>query len=115
MKLFTLIRELMTPSGVSGPAGAAYLRGVVGIGHALLGAAIAVALPNWFGSIEPLVVLLLYWIIKEAGDLRRGGNKLDGIEDAAFVGFGAIYGPAWWPFAVLCLSLVAMVRGARNA
>lgn len=50
-----------------------------------------------------LVVGLGYWLIKERGDLKRGGGLRDGIEDAVFVAVGAA-GGALAPVAALVVA-----------
>ena len=93
-----LWRDLMEPS-----EGTPYSRAVIGAGHALVGAAIVSLLPDWalVAASVRVLVAVLYWTLKEAGDLRRGGDLRDGLEDAAFVWLGAYYGPWWWPILIL--------------
>ena len=74
--------------------------------HAVLGADLG-ALANTAGLAAVSAGLLrlslgaVYWLVKERGDLRRGGGVVDGLVDAGFVSLGALYpGPAWWPWAV---------------
>lgn len=82
--------EMMRPSGADEPP---YKWMVIGIAHAMLGAAL-----SWGG----LLVAAVYWWIKERGDLRRGGAWRDGLVDTGFVALGTLYaGPLWWPLAVL--------------
>ena len=70
-----------------------YLFIVIAIGHAMLGAAL-----SWGG----LAVGAVYWIVKERGDLKRGGAYKDGLFDTAFVIIGIAYeGPIWWPILVI--------------
>ena len=97
--------DLLTP-GADGSAG--YRRAVIGVAHAMLGAALAAPLMAWGGADAALIapalraaVALAYWAVKEAGDLRRGGTLADGIEDAIFVHLGTFYGPWWWPVCML--------------
>lgn len=100
--------EVATPSGQSGPASLAYARAVEGMGHAMLGACLAVLLSGyglWFG----LAVALVYWLVKERGDLRRGGAWADGAEDALLVWIGTYYGPWWWPPLIMVLAGYLMV------
>jgi hypothetical protein len=61
-----------------------------------------------------LIVAALYWGIKEAGDLRRGGRFWDGLEDAACVYLGTFCGPWWWGVVALAMSGYVMVMGARR-
>ena len=109
-----LIAELDTPSNQVGPLHAAYERGVIGMGHGLVGALLG-AVAGLFGA-EPwlaaLIVAPLYWLGKEVGDLRRGGTVADGAEDAACVGLGALYsGPVIFPAGMLAMGLWLMWRG----
>ena len=95
----------------------AYDRMVIGIGHAMVGAALVTLLPAAFGLgvTLRLTVTLAYWALKERGDLTRGGTLVDGLEDTALVGLGTWYGPAWWPWAVLAVGVYLFWRGARSA
>ena len=118
--LDALIEELSRPSTTPpGPLNAAYQRGVIGIGHLVLGAAIAGLLwpvAGWVDALTRLGGAVLYWLIKEAGDLRRGGTFWDGIEDAALVGLGLFYAGQWWaPGSALVLGGYLMIMGARRA
>lgn len=106
-------QEIMTPSGQTGPLGAAYQRGVVGMAHALLGAAFVAPL-GWYGLGAAYLLGLAYWLAKERGDLRRNGDLRDGAEDALMVSLGAFYGPWWWPGAVLALGGALMWLEARR-
>lgn len=114
-----MLAELRRPSTL--PPGAphgAYDRMVIGLGHAMVGAALVVAvwpLSGWGLMIARLGLALIYWMAKERGDLKRGGTVADGVEDTALVWLGAWYGPAWWPFAVLAAGLWLFWRGARRA
>jgi ABC-type glutathione transport system ATPase component len=49
---------------------------LVGMGHALLGAALAAPF-GWYGLGAALALALAYWLAKERGDLRRGGEWRD--------------------------------------
>jgi hypothetical protein len=106
-------REIETPSGQSGPLSAAYLRAVVGMGHALLGAALSAPF-GWYGLGAALALALVYWLAKERGDLRRGGDMRDGLEDALMVSLGAFYGPWWWPAVMIGCGAYLMLMGARR-
>jgi len=110
-------KEIETPSNQVGPIAAAYRRATSAIGHALLGASIASLLSQWWGAglvIMQIAVVLAYWTLKERGDLRRGGDLADGLEDAAMVGIGTFYvGPWEWPLVVLLAALYVMWRGYR--
>lgn len=109
------LSEILTPSGQTGPKAQAYQRAVEAIGHALLGAcvpALALWLAGdwWTAAAAYLVIALrvglagLYWLAKEAGDLRRGGRLADGLTDTGMVWVGTLYGPGWWPLAVMALA-----------
>ncbi|MCU0909786.1 MAG: hypothetical protein MUE98_00130 [Rhodobacteraceae bacterium] len=105
-----VIAELLTPGGDQTP----YIAGVVGMAHALVGAALIQHF-GWQGGAGALAMAAAYWAAKEWGDLRRGGAWRDGAQDAGFVLWGALYGPGWWPASVLALGLMVMVaREARR-
>lgn len=106
--------ELETPTGMVGPLHGAYTRAMSGIGHAVLGAAFAAPF-GWHGIIAACLIASLYWVAKESGDLRRGGNLWDGIEDAICVSLGAWYGPWWWPMAVLAAAGIILASAAVRA
>jgi len=108
-----IIAELKTPSGQTGPLHGAYDRAVQGLGHAMIGAAMASVL-GWYGLAAGLAVALAYWLVKEAGDIGRGGDVRDGIEDALMVWLGCFYGPWWWPMLMLGCGAYLMVMGARR-
>ena len=108
-----IFAELATPSGQVGPLDLAYRRAVIGIGHAMLGAALVAALPG-YGWPLGLALGVLYWLAKERGDLWRGGDIKDGLEDAVMVSLGAWYGPWWWPAVVLACGGYLMAMGARR-
>lgn len=102
--LSRIIRELLTP-GTGDP----YTRGVIGIAHAMLGAALGSAF-GAAGIAAAFAIGAAYWFAKERRDLKRGGAWLDGLEDAGFVTLGAFYpGPWWWPALVLLTGLAVMV------
>ena len=111
-----LLAEILTPSKRDENA---YTWAVIAMGHVLLGAAIAAILYLLFGDGTPVVALLTatrlgiavaYWVIKEHGDLRRGGSWLDGVVDTLFVGLGSLYaGPEWWPLAVWAAIAIGLV------
>jgi hypothetical protein len=107
--LKAILAELLRPGGNATP----YERGVVGIAHAMLGA----ALIGPFGSYGLGAALILgaaYWLAKEWRDLQRGGALLDGLEDAVMVMLGAWYGAAWWPALMVACGAYLMVMGARR-
>lgn len=96
--LRSLWRELVTPSAASE---APYRWMLIAIAHAVTGAVLAPAMSALWPAVARGLLPLGYWLIKERGDLRRGGRVADGLVDAAFVGLGGFYGPSWWPLAVL--------------
>ena len=108
-----ILAELRTPSNQQGPLHGAYDRAVQGLGHAMIGAALAGVL-GWYGLAAGLAVALAYWLAKEAGDIGRGGDVRDGIEDAIMVWLGCFYGPWWWPMLMLGCGAYLMVMGARR-
>ena len=95
--------DLLTPSGYGTP----YTAGTSAVAHGLLGACVAPF--GWHGLLAALSVALAYWLLKERGDLARGGAWLDGLEDTAMVAIGTYYGPVWWPPLMLACGLVVMV------
>lgn len=106
--------ELLTPTGQQGPLKAAYDRAASGVWHAVLGAVFCGAF-GWWGLGPAFAVALVYWLLKETGDLRRGGKFWDGIEDAICVGLGLWYGTGWWPLMICLMGAVIMVSaGARH-
>lgn len=98
-----VVGELLTPG-----AGSPYVRGVIAIAHALVGAAGAATF-GLYGSAAAIFVGLVYWIAKERGDLRRGGAWRDGVEDTLFVAMGALYGLWWWPLFILAAAGAIML------
>ena len=108
-----IIAELATPSNQVGPLDRPYRRALIGIAHALVGAVLVSALPG-YGWPLGLALGAAYWLIKERGDLTRGGGIVDGLEDAVMVSLGAWYGPWWWPAVVLACGGYLMVMGARR-
>jgi len=108
-----MIAELRTPSGQVGPLSQAYGRGAVAAWHMMLGAVAALPMGDlqWLYG---LLVALAYWIVKETGDLRRGGDFADGLEDAACVYLGTFCGPLWWPAVALASTGYVFVMGARS-
>jgi len=114
--IFRLWAELMRPSTLPpGPLHSAYERGVIGMAHALLGAALVAVLGPWLGAAIRFAIGLAYAATKERADLRHGGTLLDGIEDAAMVAGGAWFWGAWyWPILVLIWGGALMVSGAAR-
>ena len=117
--LDAMLDELNRPSTTApGPLHAAYERAVIGIGHLVLGGAVAGLLwpiTGWADAIGRLTFGAAYWGIKEAGDLRRGGTIADGVEDAALVACGLFYAGQWWaPGAALIIGGYLMWRGASK-
>jgi len=68
--------------------------------HAVVGATLTATFGG-YGIWAGLAYAAIYWLVKEFGDLRRGGAWLDGIEDATAVWLGGWYGVWWWPAMVL--------------
>lgn len=101
--------DLLTPSGYGTP----YTAGTSAVAHGLLGACVAPF--GWWGLSAALSVALAYWLLKERGDLKRGGAVLDGLEDTAMVALGTYYGPVWWPPLMLACGLVVMISRALRA
>ena len=62
-----------------------------------------------------LSVALAYWLLKERGDLKRGGAVLDGLEDTAMVALGTYYGPVWWPPLMLACGGIVMISRVLRA
>lgn len=85
---------LSLPSPADQDAEAALIRGLA---HVVLGAALALLAPWWAAA-------LAYAAAKELPDLRRGGGRLDGGFDVAFVAIGGA-GFAGWPVAAIALGL----------
>jgi len=107
--------ELDTPTGQTGPLSAAYARAAGGVWHAVFGAALVATLGLGFGLATGLALALVYWLVKERGDLRRGGAIMDGLEDAVMVWLGAWYGAAWWPVLICGAGLYVMASAAWRA
>jgi len=110
-----ILAELRTPSNQQGPLHGAYDRAVQGLGHAMIGAALAGPLGGVYGMALGFPIALAYWLIKERGDIGRGGDVRDGIEDALMVWMGCFYGPWWWPALILLCGGYLMLMGARRA
>lgn len=111
--MMLIIAELLTPSTQVGPLDRVYRRAVIGISHAVLGAALVSSLPA-YGLWLALGLAVVYWLAKEHGDLLRGGAWADGAEDTVMVAFGAWYGPWWWPPMLIICAGYIMVMGARR-
>jgi hypothetical protein len=115
-----LMDEINRPSDLPpGPLHRAYERGVIGMGHGIVGAAVAGFLwpvTDWTDVAVRLCVAVIYWTVKEWGDLRRGGSLRDGLEDAACVALGLFYAGQWYaPMVCLGLGGYLMYRGAVKA
>lgn len=92
-------QQIEEPDSAAVPS-RAYIRAVIAIGHAMLGAAVCAWFGAWgLGLAVPLA--LVYWLAKERGDLTRGGTFWDGAEDTVMVSLGAWYGAVWWPALVI--------------
>jgi len=112
MTLFeALWLEINTPTGQTGPISAAYARAAGGVWHAVFGAALVQSLGLGFGLATGLALALVYWLVKERGDLRRGGRWWDGAEDAVMVSLGAWAGPWWW-YGLVCGAGVYVLASA---
>lgn len=101
--IIATIRDLSTPA-----VGSPYIRGVIWIGHAMVGAAFVSGF-GLIGLLPALAIGALYWTVKERGDLRRGGALSDGIEDALGVAMGGLYGFPHWPEAIIAIGFGIMV------
>ena len=113
LALCRVLTELMRPG--SGTASRAYVRGVQGLGHGLLGLGLLAVLGGLgvvAGAAVRITAALVYWRLKEWRDLRRGGAMRDGIEDTGFVLWGLSHGIlGWqvWSVGLLTLGFAAMV------
>lgn len=110
-------QEIERPSDAPpGPLHRAYERAVEGIGHLCLGAAVAWLLwpvGGWPDALIRLAAVAVYWGLKEAGDLHRGGTLRDGIEDAGLFGVGLFYaGQPWAGALAILIGAYLMWRGA---
>ena len=101
-----LLAEIAQPTD-----GTPYLWAVIGIGHVMLGAALQ-GLLGASAAAARVALAGAYWLVKERGDLLRGGTIRDGLIDSALVAVGAFYsGPRWWPVAVmLTVCFCALLR-----
>lgn len=107
--LGSIWREINDPNG--GALGPQYLRAVTAGGHAFLGACFAQDM--WWAG---LAVAVIYWLVKEWGDLGRGGTIRDGLEDTVMVWLGTFYvGPWWWPWLMVGCMAYIMAAGAWRA
>lgn len=112
MSLLDLIwQELNTPTGQTGPLSRAYQRGAGAAWHVIFGAAVAWPMGQYQWAFG-LAIAVLYWLVKEAGDLRRDGSAWDGLEDAACVYLGTFCGPWWWGAVALVATAYVFVMGA---
>lgn len=66
-------------------------RGATGVWHAALGAIPGLIIADYgkWPMVAAIAVVVGIYLIKEWGDLRRGGRCRDSIEDALFVWMGA--------------------------
>ncbi len=94
--------------------GTPYERAVIAIGHVIVGAILASPF-DVLGTIgAALFWMVLYWAVKELGDVSRGGDIKDGIRDALAVGLGALYpGPWWWALLAGGVGVAAFYMGWR--
>jgi hypothetical protein len=112
--LHTLWRILRTPSGV-GPINPAHHRAATLLGHVVIGAALVAVTGTTAAPVAGIAWAAGYWLVKERGDLRRGGGLRDGIEDAAAVLLGTAYaGEWWWPVAGLAAAGAVMLAETRR-
>jgi hypothetical protein len=112
-------RELLRPSTLPNDATALdYHRGVIGMTHALVGAGLVAIIgadpQGWALAMSlRLGIGAIYYLVKEVGDLRRGGQFWDGAEDALMVTLGSwLWGNPWWPLVILVVGLALMISGA---
>lgn len=114
--LRSVVAELFRPSGEDETS---YQGMVIGISHAMVGAALITLLPwnlEWPGVLSlwglRIGVALFYALSKEYGDWRfRGGSLIDGLKDTGWVWLGCYYdGPLWWPLTILLLAGVSAIR-----
>ncbi|MFV0409457.1 MAG: hypothetical protein ACK5LJ_07085 [Paracoccus sp. (in: a-proteobacteria)] len=109
--LNSLITTILTPSARDEDG---YQWAVIGLGHVMLGAALQ-GLLGAAGVAMRLLIAVMYWLIKERGDVRRGGGLRDGLVDTALVGVGAFYaGPRWWPVAVMAVITLGAILKERG-
>ena len=108
-----VVKELFVPSEKDESP---YTALVIGIGHAMVGAAIITMLPANLGAasvigltIARFTIAIFYWLLKESGDIKRGGNFLDGLKDSAWVLLGGWYGATFWPQLVLFIAFIEAV------
>ena len=105
--------ELMIPTDqeIAGSTSKKYRKLVRSVAHGVLGQA-AMACLLWLGlAFWPafLQVLGLY-LAKEANDLRRGGDLVDGLEDVSSTLFAAFYyASGWLPLIMLVLGTIIAV------
>ena len=84
------------------------------LGHAVLGLAIGQAFGAEAAGSRALLAAV-YWLVKERGDLRRGGSLLDGAADALALWAGAYMAERWVAVMVLATAAGgAWVKEARR-
>lgn len=106
--LAAIWREIATPSVATE---APYLRLLLAIAHAMLGAALfelAPALGLGAAAARGLIPAG-YWLVKERADLKRGGGARDGLIDAAFVASAVWAHEPFWHVTILAAALAAAV------
>lgn len=112
--LAAIWREITEPSVA---AEAPYLRLLLAIGHAMLGAALFEIAPaaGLSAAAARAAIPALYWAVKERADLRRGGSLRDGATDAAFVASAAWAAAPLWHVTVLAaaLAVAVLIRPGR--
>lgn len=116
--MYDFFEELLRPSQGfdDSPQGRIYARVVIAMGHAVIGAAMAL-LASLIGQ-WVLYLLVALYLAKEWRDYRIAGGKIgDGAEDTMCVLIGAIgyaAAPLWSPLVILAvgftIALVATIR-----
>lgn len=103
----TIWAEFRTPSSRNPDP---HHRGATGVWHAALGAIPGLVLADyglWPASATVVCVVAVYFH-KERGDLRRGGSLADSLEDAAFVGSGALAAYYYALFGLVAVNVMAL-------
>ncbi len=100
--LSRILKTLATPS-----VGTPYVRGIIFIAHAVVGAAIDYVMGG-HGWVFAVALGVAYFAFKEAADMRKGGDLIDSLQDTIGLVMGAS-GVPWWPVAVLLTGFGVMV------